>query len=369
MAPVIQALTRRKDRIASCVCVTGQHRGMLDQALDVFSVRPDYDLNVMTEDQSSMDIVSRVMDKIEPVLRMEHPDWVLVQGDTTTTMAAALAASYSGANIGHIEAGLRTFDKRRPFPEEINRLVATSVSDLHFAPTALARTHLLDEGVDEARILITGNPGIDTLFRILNDLEYPIIDDPLGGISEDSRTILVTAHRRENFGRPLDNICRALIHIADHYLGYVHIVYPVHPNSIVYDAVHSSLGMAPNIKLLDPLDYRSLVHVMTRCDFILTDSGGIQEEAPALGKPVLVLREVTERPECVDAGNARLVGADRDLIVEEVTRLLEDEDVYNQMARPNNLYGDGDASSRIVAALLGETVYEWTPEVESAKYE
>ena len=361
MSPVIQALSGRKDRISSRVCVTGQHRDMLDQALDVFSVVPDYDLNVMTKGQSAMEVFSRVMDKFEPVLRAENPDWVLVQGDTTTTTAAALAASYFGTDVGHIEAGLRTFDKKRPFPEEINRLVTTSVSDLHFAPTTLARNHLVDEGIDPARILVTGNPGIDTLYKVLADLDRPV-DDPLAGIPEGSKVILVTAHRRESFGRPLENVCRAILDIANRYLGYVHLVFPVHPNSKVYDVVHQTLGVAPNIKLLNPLDYQSLVYVMTCCDLILTDSGGIQEEAPSLGKPVLIMREVTERPECVDAGNARLVGTNVDLIVDETIRLLEDDLAYKQMARPSNLYGDGHAAGRIVAALLGEHIDEWEPE-------
>jgi UDP-N-acetylglucosamine 2-epimerase (non-hydrolysing) len=368
MSPVIQALSARRDRIRSRVCVTGQHRDMLDQALDVFSVVPDYDLNVMTKGQSSMEVFSRVMDKFEPVLQVEQPDWVLVQGDTTTTAAAALAAGYFGTDVGHIEAGLRTHDKKRPFPEEINRLVATSVADLHFAPTALARDHLIAEGIDPARILVTGNPGIDTLYKVLANLERPA-DDPLDGIPEENKLILVTAHRRESFGRPLENVCHALLDIANRFLGYVNLVFPVHPNSKVYDVVHQLLREAPNIKLLKPLDYQTLVYVMTCSDLILTDSGGIQEEAPSLGKPVLILREVTERPECVDAGNALLVGTNVELIVDETIRLLEDELAYEQMARPTNLYGDGQAARRIVAALLGEPVDEWEPESQTVDLE
>ncbi len=352
--------------MVSRICVTAQHRGMLDQVLGLFSIHPDHDLNVMVNGQSPMDVVARVMDRFEPVLRAERPDWVLVQGDTTTTMATALAACYWGAKVGHIEAGLRTFDKRRPFPEEINRVVTTSVSDLHFAPTSLARTNLLCESVDESRVLVTGNPGIDALFQILSTLDGPMENDPLNDVPENQRIILATAHRRENFGRPLENICQALLDIADRYLNDVRIIYPVHPNSNVYEVAHRILGSARNVMLLEPLDYRKLIHVMRHSDIVLTDSGGIQEEAPTLGKPVLIMREVTERPEGVDAGAALLVGTNRERIVEETIQLLDDLDAYEEMARPMNLYGDGYASSRIVAALLNETVEEWLPEAQRA---
>ncbi|NIM18921.1 MAG: UDP-N-acetylglucosamine 2-epimerase (non-hydrolyzing) [Candidatus Latescibacteria bacterium] len=366
LAPVVKALITQANRVVSRICVTAQHRGMLDQVLGLFSIHPDHDLNVMVNGQSPMDVVARVMDRFEPVLRAERPDWVLVQGDTTTTMATALAACYWGAKVGHIEAGLRTFDKRRPFPEEINRVVTTSVSDLHFAPTSLARTNLLCESVDESRVLVTGNPGIDALFQILSTLDGPMENDPLNDVPENQRIILATAHRRENFGRPLENICQALLDIADRYLNDVRIIYPVHPNSNVYEVAHRILGSARNVMLLEPLDYRKLIHVMRHSDIVLTDSGGIQEEAPTLGKPVLIMREVTERPEGVDAGAALLVGTNRERIVEETIQLLDDLDAYEEMARPMNLYGDGYASSRIVAALLNETVEEWLPEAQRA---
>jgi UDP-N-acetylglucosamine 2-epimerase (non-hydrolysing) len=268
--------------------------------------------------------------------------------------------------VAHIEAGLRTFDKTQPFPEEINRVLVGKVADLHFAPTELARANLLAEGVDAGSVIVTGNPGIDAFFNTLVTLNGGPPNDPLRGIPEETRIILVTAHRRENHGAPLESICRSLSDIADRYRDKIQIVYPVHPNSIVSDAVHKILGGQRGIRLVEPLDYRTLVHVMRRCDIVLTDSGGIQEEAPSLGKPVLVLREVTERPEGVNAGVARLVGTHRGRIVEETTRLIEDRDAYSRMARPVELYGDGNASPRIASALLGEEVNDWLPEIRAA---
>lgn len=363
MVSVIRALTAHSDRVRHRICVTAQHRGMLDQMLELFSISADYDLNIMTAGQSPMEVVARVMDGIEPIFQIERPDWVLVQGDTTTTMATALAASISGIKVGHIEAGLRTFDKHQPFPEEINRMVATSIADLHFAPTYGARSNLLRERIDERTIIVTGNPVIDTLFMTLEQLDPGIENDPLEFIGNGTRLILVTAHRRENFGRPHREICQALLDIANLYQGSVHIIYPVHPNPNVHDVAHGMLGQAPNITLLDPLDYRSWVHVMAHSTLILTDSGGVQEEAPSLGKPVLILRDVTERPECVEAGTALLVGADRGRIVRETSRLLDDPDAYRRMAQVINLYGDGNAASRITGALLGKRVSDWMPEV------
>jgi UDP-N-acetylglucosamine 2-epimerase (non-hydrolysing) len=366
MAPVVRALEARADLLRNRVCVTGQHREILDQALDFFSVRPSFDLDLMTKGQSPADVAARVMERFSAVLRSERPDWVLVQGDTTTTMAAALAASYWGVNVAHIEAGLRTFDKTQPFPEEINRVLVSSVTNLHFAPTLAARANLLAEGHDSENILVTGNPGVDALFHTLATLNGGPKHDPLRGLPDDSRIVLVTAHRRENLGSPLESICEALLDIANRYRGRVQIVYPVHPNSKVYDAVHRVLGDVRGVNLLDPLDYRTLIHVLRRCEFVLTDSGGIQEEAPSLGKPVLVLRKVTERPEGVYAGNARLVGTDSGRIVEEARRLLDDERAYRKMACPIDLYGDGGASPRIASALVGEAVEEWNPTLNVA---
>lgn len=366
MVPVIHALNRLGDRVRHRICVTAQHRGMLDQMLELFSISADYDLNIMTAGQSPMEVVARVMDGMEPIFQIERPDWVLVQGDTTTTMATALAASISGINVGHIEAGLRTFDKHQPFPEEINRMVATSIADLHFAPTAGAKKNLLRERVDERSVVVTGNPVIDTLFMTLDQLDPVLEGGPLEFIENGTRLLLVTAHRRENFGAPHRDICRALLDIAHLYRDSVQIVYPVHPNPNVHDVAHGLLGHVPNITLLDPLDYRAWVHVMAHSTLILTDSGGVQEEAPSLGKPVLILRDVTERPECVEAGTALLVGADRTRIVRATSRLLDDADAYRRMARVVNLFGDGNAASRITGALLGKRVNDWMPEVKLA---
>jgi len=366
MSPVVRALEARNDRVQHRICVTAQHREILDQVLDFFSVQPEYDLDLMVKGQTPAQVASRVMDRFAPILDKERPDWVLVQGDTTTTMATAMAASYHGVKVAHIEAGLRTFDKTQPFPEEINRVLVGSVADLHFAPTGLARANLIAEGVDEDNIFITGNPGVDAFYHTLATLNGGPKDDPLADIEYGQRVILATAHRRENLGPPLERICSALLDIVRRYGNRVQIVYPVHPNSAVFDTVHGMLGHVPGIRLLPPLDYRTLVHVMRRCDFVLTDSGGIQEEAPSIGKPVLVLREVSERPEGVFAGNARLVGTDHARIVAEASRLIEDRRAYAMMSRPADLYGDGAASPRIASALIGEEVREWVPEIQAA---
>jgi len=351
MAPVVKELERHPDRVASRACVTAQHRQMLDQVLSLFGIVPDHDLNVMQESQSPTQVASAVLARLEPVLASEHPDWVLVQGDTTTVAAAALAAFYTGAKIGHVEAGLRTFNKYQPFPEEINRRVAGVIADLHFAPTQRARENLLREGVTDSIIHVTGNPVIDALHWVA-DLPYDPACGPLKNIPWDRRLILVTAHRRENFGQPLEQVCLALRDIAEAYAGDVHIVYPVHLNPNVQEPVRRILGYAPGITLMDPLDYLPLVYLMKRATMVLTDSGGIQEEAPGLGKPVLVLREVTERPEAVEAGTVRVVGTDRMRIFEWTRKLLSDPAEYDKMARAVNPYGDGHAAERIVKAIL-----------------
>ncbi len=348
MAPVVQALAARPG-IESLVCVTAQHRQMLDQVLRLFNIQPDVDLDLMRPNQSLAGITAAILTHLEPVLLKYKPDWVLVQGDTTTVMAAALLAYYHRIRVGHVEAGLRTGDKWAPFPEEINRKIAGSVADLHFAPTDWSRDNLLRENVPADRIIVTGNPVIDALQQVVRQ-PYDIAPGPLAGIPLDKRILLVTAHRRENFGAPLEAVCRALLRLADQ--PGVHLVYPVHLNPNVQEPVYRLLGGHPAITLLPPLDYLPLVHLMNRSTLVLTDSGGIQEEAPGLGKPVLVLRDVTERPEGVEAGTVRLVGTDEEKIVSETLRLLNDPQAYEQMAQAVNPYGDGHAAERIVDALL-----------------
>lgn len=379
LAPVINELHRRSNGndLESLVCVTGQHRQMLDQVLQIFGIIPDYDLNLMKENQTPTQVASAVLAKLEPILDKERPDWVLVQGDTTTVTAASLAAFYARVKVGHVEAGLRTNDKWKPFPEEINRRVASVISDLHFAPTNLSRDNLLREGVAEKNIVVVGNPVIDALnwtatkpptSKAGEFLETFGIGKATGTAignnsaerPSDPRIIMVTAHRRENFGKPLEDICMALQDIALMYDRRVHIVYSVHPNPNVREMVHRLLGKVSNITLTPPLDYLNLVHLMKRSYMVLTDSGGIQEEAPALGVPVLVLRDVTERPEAIEAGTARVVGANRERIVSETARLLDDAAAYEEMARAVNPYGDGNSAKRIVGALLGEPVDPWS---------
>lgn len=351
MAPVIKELERHSEEIASRVCVTAQHRQMLDQVLNLFGVVPDYDLGVMEDNQSPTQVASAVLARLGPILQQERPDWVLVQGDTTAVAAASLAAFYARVKVSHVEAGLRTHDKWRPFPEEINRRLASVIADLHFAPTERARQNLLREGVPADHIMVTGNPVIDALHWVA-ELPYDPSAGPLADVPRDRRIILVTAHRRENFGKPLENICRALLEIAARYRDDVHIVYPVHLNPNVQQPVYRLLDGVPNITLLPPLDYLPFVYLMKRCYLVLTDSGGIQEEAPGLGKPVLVLREVTERPEAVEAGMVRVVGTSQQQIMRWAQKLLGDPAEYSRMARAVNPYGDGRAAQRILRALL-----------------
>ncbi|MGI9659240.1 MAG: non-hydrolyzing UDP-N-acetylglucosamine 2-epimerase [Gaiellaceae bacterium] len=347
MAPVVRELERRG--LESRVCVTGQHREMLDEVLEFFSVTPDYDLNVMRPGQSPTAVAAAVLDRLEPILQEEQPDWVLVQGDTTTAAVAGFAAFYAGARVGHVEAGLRSHTPREPFPEEINRRVAGVVADLHFAPTETARENLRREGVAEDKVLVTGNPVIDAL--------YSAIDSPAPGpdfldeLDDDTRLILVTTHRRESFGDPLRRICRAVRALAETH-DDVQVVLPVHPNPAVSDTVMAELGGSPRIRLVEPLSYPELAQTLNRAHLVLTDSGGIQEEAPALGKPVLVLRDVTERTEGVDAGTARLVGTRATDIVAAARELLVDDASYDAMSQAANPYGDGFAAARIVQAIL-----------------
>lgn len=356
MAPVIHELKRRsaESDLRSVVCVTAQHRQMLDQVLDLFNLVPDYDLDLMQDDQSPSQVTASAIPRLDTVLALEKPDWVLVQGDTTTTMVAALCSFYRRIKVGHVEAGLRTWNKFQPFPEEINRKIVDSICDLHFAPTETARRNLLQEGIDEKNIRVTGNTVIDALHWAAA-MPFDWSTSTLGALpinSPDIRLLLVTAHRRENFGAPLESICAALREIAQRYRQGVHIVYPVHLNPSVQEPVYRLLRDISNISLLPPLDYLPLVHLMKRSYLVLTDSGGLQEEALGLGKPVLVLRELTERPEGVEAGTAKIVGTQTDTIVRETQHLLEDYVVYKSMSCVENPYGDGHAAMRIVGTIL-----------------
>ena len=352
MAPVIRELARRPARVRSRVCATAQHREMLDQVLAVFRVVPDYDLDLMRGARTPAQVASAALARLEPVLESERPDWMLVQGDTTTVMAATVAAFYAGVRVGHVEAGLRTHDPRQPFPEEGNRRVAGCLADLHFAPTEGARLNLLRENVAPERVVVTGNPVVDALREMSESADGACDPPALAAVPPGARVVLVTAHRRENFGAPLEAICRALAEIARRYEGDVRVVYLVHRNPRVWETAHRLLGRAKGVSLLPPVDYPTLVRLLKRCHLVLTDSGGLQEEAPCLGKPLLVLRDKTERPEALEAGCVRLVGTDPARIVAEASRLLDCRDCYSQMSRPTFVYGDGHAAPRIVDALL-----------------
>ncbi|NOT59922.1 MAG: UDP-N-acetylglucosamine 2-epimerase (non-hydrolyzing) [Acidobacteria bacterium] len=353
LAPVVKALAQHP-HITSRVCVTAQHRLMLDQVLELFALRPDYDLNVMQPNQSLAQLSANALIKLDEVLQIENPDWVIVQGDTTTAMIAALAAFYQQTKVAHVEAGLRTWDKLHPFPEEVNRRLVSVTADLHCAPTEPARANLLREGIAAESIVVTGNTVIDALLDVAQRQDngaYDWASGELAAVPRDKRLVLVTAHRRENFGAPLQAICAALAELAARYAD-VQFVYPVHLNPNVQSVVYESLQHISNFSLLPPVEYLPLVQLLKQCVLVLTDSGGLQEEAPSLGKPVLVLREVTERPEGVAAGTVKLVGTDRSVIVAETSRLLDDPAEYERMSRAVNPYGDGHASERIVKALF-----------------
>ena len=383
MVPVIKELERHPEAFRSIVCVTAQHREMLDQVLDIFGIRPEYDLNIMKPEQDLYEVTANVLLGLRGVLAETKPDMVFVHGDTTTTMAATLAAFYAGIPVGHVEAGLRTHNKLAPFPEEINRKITSAVADLHFAPTEQARKNLLAEGVPANTIHVTGNTVIDALFLALEKItnedlgpqiekdlvsRYPRLatvfghkseagsekldDIPSSVLSRTSqipRLILVTGHRRENFGDGFERICRALKTLGDR--EDVQIVYPVHLNPHVQEPVKRILGGSPRIHLIEPLSYLPFVYLMNRSYLILTDSGGVQEEAPSLGKPVLVMRETTERPEAVDAGTVKLVGTDPALICSEAENLLNSTDAYEAMSHAHNPYGDGKAAEIIIKLL------------------
>ena len=360
MAPVVLELAARGRGIVNRVCVTGQHREMLDDVLRLFRIRPDHDLDVMQPGQSPTQVAVEVLRRLEPVLVDERPDWVIVQGDTTTAATAALAGFYAGARVAHVEAGLRSHESREPFPEEINRRLAGVIADLHFAPTENARRNLLREGTPAESILVTGNPVIDALHQARR-LPVP----PRSGIADlcrGRRIVTVTAHRRESFGAPLERICDA-VDILSRRFSDVQVVFPVHPSPAVRAVVDGAFRDNARVTLLEPLGYRDMVELLERSCIVLTDSGGLQEEAPSLGKPVLVLRDVTERQEGVDAGTVRLVGTDPANIVDAATSLLTSRREYARMSKAVNPYGDGLAARRIVGALAGHAPEEWAGEV------
>jgi len=361
MAPLYHALKACPDQFETKVCVTAQHRQMLDQVLRFFEITPDIDLNLMKAGQDLYDITASVLLGMRDVLKQHKPDALLVHGDTTTSLAAAMAGFYAGVPVGHVEAGLRTHNVYAPFPEEFNRQVASKVTRWHFAPTEFSQQNLLNERVGEDQITVTGNTVIDALLWVLARIDSDagrqavltnLLDDRLPFAWQTKRFLLITGHRRENFGDGFLQICEALRHLAACYPN-VHLVYPVHLNPNVQQPVKSLLADLPNVHLIEPLDYEPFVYLLKHSHIVLTDSGGIQEEAPSLGKPVLVLRDVTERPEAVDAGTVILVGANRERIFANVSELLENEATYKSMSRAHNPYGDGNACERIIAVLRG----------------
>lgn len=360
MAMVIRELEQRRDLVESRVAVTAQHREMLDQVLRVFDIEPDYDLAIMKPGQDLFDVTGAVLAGLKQVLDEERPDLLLVQGDTTTTFAGALAAFYFQIPVGHVEAGLRTYEKYAPWPEEINRVLTTHLADIHFAPTAQARAALLREGVAPERVFVTGNPVIDAQRQALQH-PYRLEPELERAFAGNRRVILLTTHRRENLGSPLQEIYLALRGLLYNYPDLA-VVFPVHKNPRVRQEVEQVLQGVERVYLTEPLDYLPFLNVMKRAHLVLTDSGGVQEEAPALGKPVLVLREVTERPEAVAFGTARLVGTDRRRVEEETARLLDSQEAYEAMANAVNPYGDGRAAPRIVQAVLSYFHLSMPPE-------
>ena len=347
MAPLVKELERRKE-IESIVCVTAQHREMLDQVLNTFDIKPDYDLNIMKQGQSLADVTTRALVGLEEVIKEVKPDIVLVHGDTTTTFAGALAAFYNQVAIGHVEAGLRTYDKYSPYPEEMNRQMVDRLSDMYFAPTEISKDNLLKENIDESKIYITGNTAIDAMSTTVDEnYTHPELD----WINAGERMILLTAHRRENLGEPMRHIFRAIKRVVDEFSD-VKVIYPIHMNPRVREVANEVFGDADRVKLIEPLEVFDFHNFQNKSYIILTDSGGIQEEAPSLGKPVLVLRDTTERPEGIKAGTLKLVGTDEDVIYEETKKLLLDKKAYEKMSKASNPYGDGHASERIVDAII-----------------
>ncbi len=352
MCPLVLEL-KKYEEITPIVCVTAQHREMLDQVLDAFGVKPDYDLDIMKTRQTLAGITTRVLMGMEEVLKKERPDIVLVHGDTSTSFVAALGAFYEQIKVGHVEAGLRTYDIYSPFPEEMNRQLTGRIANLHFSPTQKNFDNLIKENVDGEKIYITGNTVIDALKTTVKE-NYEFSDECLKSLDFDNkRVIIVTAHRRENLGKPLEDICTAIAEIVDEYKD-VEVVYPVHLNPAVRETVWGILGEKERVHLIDPLDVMELHNAIARSFMVMTDSGGIQEEAPALAKPVLVLRRETERPEAVAAGTVKIAGVDKEVIISLAKELLDSPDAYNKMAQAANPYGDGEASRRICKAILYE---------------
>ncbi|EJO5346222.1 UDP-N-acetylglucosamine 2-epimerase (non-hydrolyzing) [Clostridium botulinum] len=350
MAPLVKELEKRQE-IENKVCVTAQHREMLDQVLDLFNIKPDFDLNIMKTKQSLTGITTRVLEGLEEIFHKEKPDLILVHGDTTTTFAGALAAFYKQIKVGHVEAGLRTFDKYFPFPEEMNRKLTGNIADLNFAPTVGSKNNLLREAIDEKSIFVTGNTVIDAMeFTVEED--YVFQNEDLNKIDyKNKKVVMVTAHRRENWGEGIENICNALKTMVEKYED-VEIVYLVHLNPVVRDTVYNMLGNLERVHLLNPLDTKETHNLMNKCYMLMTDSGGLQEEAPHLGKPVLVLRDVTERPEAVKVGTVKLVGTDKNIITKEACHLIENKQKYDHMSKAINPYGDGKSSIRIADSIL-----------------
>ena len=347
MAPLVLELQKQSETIETITVVTAQHRQMLDQVLETFHIRPDYDLDIMGKNQSLLDITAKILEKIDPVVKEVHPDMILVHGDTTTTFAASLVAFYNQVRIGHVEAGLRTFDKYSPFPEEMNRQMTDNLADLYFAPTSESKANLLMEHHPESAIFITGNTAIDALrLTVQEDYHHQVLDQ----LDPEKKLVLVTMHRRENQGQPMRAVFGALIEMVDAH-PELEVVYPVHLSPAVQEAAKDILGDHDRIHLIAPLDVFDFHNLASRSYFIMSDSGGVQEEAPSLGKPVLVLRDTTERPEGVKAGTLKLVGTDPERVKEEMTALLTDSDLYQKMASARNPYGDGKASERIVQAI------------------
>ena len=351
MAPVVLELKKHPDQIQTVVAVTAQHRQMLDQVLDLFQIRPDYDLDIMSQGQTLYDITTRSLQGLKSVMEVEKPDLVLVHGDTTTTFAGALAAYYQQIPVGHVEAGLRTGNIYSPFPEEMNRKLTGAIAAIHFSPTMTARGNLLREGIDKDAIFVTGNTVIDALMTTVDE-GYDFEDEELQSVDfQNHRIILLTTHRRENLGEPMRHIYKALRQIIEE-IPDTEIVFPVHRNPLVRKVVEEELSGVDRIHLIEPMEYEPFANLMHHSCLVLTDSGGIQEEAPSLGKPVLVLRNTTERPEAVEAGTVRLIGTDRDRVYEETKRLLTDKSAYDAMSNAVNPYGDGQSSRRIVQAIL-----------------
>jgi UDP-N-acetylglucosamine 2-epimerase (non-hydrolysing) len=353
MAPLVKELEKRKE-VENIVCVTAQHREMLDQVLDTFNIKPDYDLDIMKNGQTLSDITSRVLDGVGDVINEIHPDIVLVHGDTSTTFAGALAAYYNHVDVGHVEAGLRTYDKYSPFPEEMNRQMVDRMTDMFFAPTSLSKENLLKENIPEEKIYVTGNTAIDAMAStIQKDYHHPDLD----WVKDNERLILLTAHRRENLGEPMRHIFKAIRRIVDEFPD-VKVLYPIHLNPKVREVAHEIFDGCDRVRLIEPLDVLDFHNFINKCYMIMTDSGGVQEEAPSLGKPVLVLRDTTERPEGIAAGTLKLAGTDEETIYTYAYELLSFRAAYEKMSKASNPYGDGHASERIVDAIVERYKYK-----------